>query len=148
MRRLLLLVACALTLVGVTGTADARDGSDSSGTHSYTSTCEAGLPRFTNTSDPTSTGNGVIEFRAAGATLTLGPGDSGVLDPGEERSEVRINGIRMRLPTVTVDQIARLRPRGGPLTATELCPKVSADRALSIAKQLARIGLLTTHPVP
>ena len=83
MRRLLLLVACALMLVGVTGTAAARSGSDSSGTHSYTSTCEAGLPRFTNTSDPTSTGNGVIEFRAAGATLTLGPGESGVLDPGE-----------------------------------------------------------------
>ena len=83
MRRLLLLVACALMLVGVTGTADARDGSDSSGTHSYTSTCEAGLPRFTNTSDPTSTGDGVIEFRAAGATLTLSPGESGVLDPGE-----------------------------------------------------------------
>src|SRR4029079_8507277 len=83
MRRLLALVACALTLVGVTGTADAGSGSDSSGTHGYTSTCEAGLPRFTNTSDPTSTGDGVIEFRAAGATLTLGPGESGVLDPGQ-----------------------------------------------------------------
>ena len=83
MRRLLLLVAFALMLVGVTGTAAAGSGSDSSGTHSYTSTCEAGLPRFTNTSDPTSTGNGVIEFRAAGATLTLSPGESGVLDPGE-----------------------------------------------------------------
>ena len=83
MRRLLLLVAFALMLVGVTGTAAARSGSDSSGTHSYTSICEAGLPRFTNTSDPTSTGNGVIEFRAAGATLTLSPGESGVLDPGE-----------------------------------------------------------------
>ena len=83
MRRLLLLLAFALTLVGVTGTAAATSGSDSSGTHSYTSTCEAGLPHFTNTSDPTSTGNGVIEFRAAGATLTLGPGESGVLDPGE-----------------------------------------------------------------
>ena len=41
------------------------------------------LPHFTNTSDPASTGDGVIEFRAAGATLTLGPGESGVLDPGE-----------------------------------------------------------------
>ena len=82
MRRLLLLVACALMVVGVTGTAAAGSGSDSSGTHRYTSTCEAGLPRFTNTSDPTSTGNGVIEFRTAGATLTLGPGESGVLDPG------------------------------------------------------------------
>ncbi len=81
-RRLLLLVAFALMLVGVTGTAAAGSGSDSSGTHSYTSTCEAGLPRFTNTSDPTSTGNGVIQFRATGATLTLKPGESGVLDPG------------------------------------------------------------------
>ena len=83
MRRLLLLVAFALTLVAVTDTAAARSGSDSSGTHSYTSTCEAGLPHFTNTSDPTSTGNGVIEFRAVGTTLTLGPGESGVLNPGE-----------------------------------------------------------------
>ena len=41
------------------------------------------LPHFTNTSDPTSTGDGVIEFRTAGATLTLGPGESGVLNPGE-----------------------------------------------------------------
>ena len=63
--------------------AAALGGSDSSGTHSYQSTCEAGLPRFTNTSDPSSTGNGVIEFRAAGAALTLSPGESGVLNPGE-----------------------------------------------------------------
>jgi Tol biopolymer transport system component len=83
MRRLLLLVAFALMFVGVTGTASARGGSDSSGAHSYTSTCEGPLPRFTNTSDPTSTGNGVIEFRTAGATLTLSPGESGVLDAGE-----------------------------------------------------------------
>ena len=83
MRKLLQLLVVALTLFGVTDTAKAIGGSDSSGTHSYTSTCEAGLPRFTNTSDPTSTGNGVIEFRAAGATLTLSPGESGVLDPGE-----------------------------------------------------------------
>ena len=41
------------------------------------------MPHFTNTSDPASTGNGVIEFRAAGATLTLGVGESGVLNPGE-----------------------------------------------------------------
>ena len=63
--------------------AAAMGGSDSSGAHSYTSTCEAGSRRLTNTSDPTSTGNGVIQFRAAGATLTLSPGESGVLDPGE-----------------------------------------------------------------
>jgi hypothetical protein len=85
MRRLLLLLllAFALTLVGVTDTATAGSGSDSSGTHSYSSTCEDGLRHLTNTSDPTSTGNGVIEFRAAGATLTLGPGESVVLDPGD-----------------------------------------------------------------
>ena len=83
MQRLVLLLAAALTFVGVTDTAAAMGGSDSSGAHSYTSTCEAGLPHFTNTSDPSSTGNGVIEFRAAGATLTLSPGQSGVLDPGE-----------------------------------------------------------------
>ncbi len=82
-RALLLLAAVGLTLVGVTDTATASSGSDSSGTHSYTSTCEAGLPHFTNTSDPTSTGGGVIEFRAAGATLPLSPGASGVLDPEE-----------------------------------------------------------------
>ena len=80
--RLLLVLAVALTLVGVTDTAAARSGSDSSGTHSYTSTCEDGLPRFTNTSEPTSTGDGVIEFRLADATLTLSPGESGVLNPG------------------------------------------------------------------
>ena len=83
MRRLLLLLMCALTSVGVADTATAGNGSDSSGTHSYTSTCQGGLPYFTNTSDPTSTADGVIEFRAAGATLTLDPGESGVLDPGE-----------------------------------------------------------------
>ncbi len=83
MRRLLLLLALAMTLVGATNAAAATSGSDSSGTHSYTSSCEAGLLHFTNTSDPSSTGNGVIEFRAAGATLTLGVGESGVLDPGE-----------------------------------------------------------------
>ena len=81
MRRLLL--ALALGLIGVANTAAASSGSDSSGTHSYTSTCDAGLPHFTNTSNPSSTGDGVIEFRTAGATLTLGPGESGVLDPGE-----------------------------------------------------------------
>ena len=56
MRRLLLLLALAMTLVGVTRAAAATSGSDSSGTHSYTSRCEAGLPHFTNTSDPASTG--------------------------------------------------------------------------------------------
>ena len=83
MRRLLLLLALAMTVVGVTNASAATSGSDSSGTHSYTSSCEAGLLRFTNTSDPSSTGDGVIEFRAAGATLTLGVGESGVLNPGE-----------------------------------------------------------------
>ena len=83
MQRLLLLLAVALTFVGVTDTAAAMGGSDSSGAHSYTSTCEAGSRRLTNTSDPTSTGNGVIQFRAAGATLTLSPGESAGLNPGE-----------------------------------------------------------------
>ena len=83
MRRLVQLLAVALTLFAVTDTATATSGSDSSGTHSYTSTCEAGLPHFTNTSDSTSTGNGVIQFRAAGTALTLSPGEGGVLNPGE-----------------------------------------------------------------
>ena len=83
MRRLLLLLALAMMLVGVTSAAAATSGSDSSGTHSYTSSCEAGLLHFINTSDPTSTGNGVIEFRAEGAMLTLGVGERGVLNPGD-----------------------------------------------------------------
>jgi hypothetical protein len=82
MRRLMLLLGLVLTALW-TVPRIATAATDSSGTHSYTSTCEAGLPRFTNTSDPFSTGNGVIEFRAAGATLTLSPGQSGVLEPDE-----------------------------------------------------------------
>ena len=82
MRRVVLLVGVVLASFTVPRIV-AADGSDSSGTHSYTSACEGGLPRFTNTSDPASTGNGVIEFRAAGVALTLDPGASGVLDPGQ-----------------------------------------------------------------
>jgi hypothetical protein len=81
MRRVVLLLGAVLASLTVPRVVSA-DGSDSSGTHSYTSACQGGLPRFTNTSDPASTGNGVIEFHAAGVTLTLAPGDSGVLDPG------------------------------------------------------------------
>ena len=83
MRRVVLLVGVVLASFTVPRIV-AAVGSDSSGTHSYTSACEGGLPRFTNTSDPASTGNGVIEFRAAGVTLTLDPGASGVLDPGPD----------------------------------------------------------------
>jgi hypothetical protein len=79
---MMLLLGLVLTLLW-TVPRIATASTDSSGTHSYTFICEAGLPRFTNTSDPTSTGNGVIEFGGAGATLTLSPGESGVLNPGE-----------------------------------------------------------------
>ena len=57
----ILVLVFALTLFGMTDAATASSGSDSSGTHSYTSTCEAGLRHFTNTSDPYSTGDGVID---------------------------------------------------------------------------------------
>jgi hypothetical protein len=70
-----------------------------------------------------------------------------VLGRDKQRAEVAINGIRMRLPTSTLDEIARQRREGGPLTAAELCPQASPGRALAIAKQLARVGLLAIEPV-
>ena len=51
MRRVVLLVGVVLASLTVPRIV-AADGSDSSGTHGYASTCERGLPRFTNTSDP------------------------------------------------------------------------------------------------
>jgi hypothetical protein len=128
MRRVVLLVGVVLASFTVPRIV-AADGSDSSGTHSYTSACEGGLPRFTNTSDPASTGNGVIEFRAAGVALTLDPGASGVLDPGQVPSTTQWQVVFFDLGQAHVFDGGTFDDCGSPPTTSTSVPPTSSVSA-------------------
>jgi hypothetical protein len=75
-------------------------------------------------------------FRVSGSGVT-------VLDQGGARCRVRVNGITLTLPRVIVDTLTARQYAGRAITCRQIYPDVPVGRALSVAKQLVRVGALS-----
>lgn len=69
-----------------------------------------------------------------------------VVEDGDERCMVRVDGVTVTLPKVIVSALTSEEFSGRSLTCRQIYPEVSAGRAMSIAKQLSRLGALALVP--
>jgi Cupin superfamily protein len=72
--------------------------------------------------------------------------DLKILDRRDERCRVRIDGVVLSLPAVIVGNLTAKGYAARDITCREIYPGVSDERAMSVTRQLARIGALTVVP--
>lgn len=70
-----------------------------------------------------------------------------VLQDGDERCVVRVDGVTVTLPAVIVSTLASRQCANRSLTCRQIYPEVPLERAMSIAKQLTRLGALSLVPM-